>query len=74
MKMLVIPDLWEVGMHHWGGRSLTVGAGYKIEWDENNPKDPSAVYIKEDGKIKAYLKREHAFIVSNLIKSLKRSL
>jgi hypothetical protein len=31
MKMFVIPDLWAVGMHHWGGRSLTVGAGYKIE-------------------------------------------
>jgi hypothetical protein len=61
MKMLVIPDLWAVGMHHWDGRSLTVGAGYKIEWDENNPKDPSAVCIKEDGKIKAYLKKEHAF-------------
>jgi len=68
MKMLVIPDLWAVGMHHWGGHSLTVGAGYKIEWDENNPKDPSAVCFKEDGKIKAYLKREHAFIVSSLIK------
>ena len=68
MKMLVIPDLWTVGMHHWGGHSLTVGAGYKIEWDENNPKDSSAVCIKEDGKIKAYLKREHAFIVSSLIK------
>ena len=66
--MLVIPDIWAVGMHHWGGRSLTVGVGYTIEWDENNPKDPSAVCIKEDGKIKAYLKREHAFIVSTLIK------
>jgi hypothetical protein len=31
MKMLVIPDLWAVGMHHWDGCSLTVGAGYKIE-------------------------------------------
>ena len=52
MKMLIIPDLWAVGMHHWGGRSLTVGAGYRIEREENNPKDPNAVCIKTDGKIK----------------------
>lgn len=66
--MLVIQDIWAVGMHHWGGRSLALAAGYKIEWDENNLKDPSSRCIKEDGKIKTYLEREHAFIASTLIK------
>ena len=61
MKMLVIPELWAVGVPHCGVRSLTVGAGYKIEWDENNPKDSSAMCVKENGKIKTYLKRVYSF-------------
>ena len=51
MKMLIIPDLWATGMHHWYRRSLTVGAGYRIEREENNPKDSNAVYaLKQMGR------------------------
>ena len=39
-----------------------MGSGYRIEMDENNPKDPYAVCIEEDGKIKACIKKEDAFI------------
>ena len=66
--MLIITGIWAVGMHHWDGRSLNVGSGYRIEMDENNPKDPYAVCIKEDGRIKAYIKREDAFIVNRIMR------
>ena len=66
--MLIITGIWAVGMHHWGGRSLNVGSGYRIEMDENNPKDPYAVCIKEDGKIKAYIKKEDVFTINKIMR------
>jgi len=54
-------------MHHWGSKQLSVGAGYKLQREEENPKDPNAVCVLDGPHKKAYLKRENAFIVSKLM-------
>ena len=59
---------WAVGMHHWGARHLHVGAGYYLKPEPNNPADKNAIAIvEESGVVKAYLKRENAFIMSRLL-------
>lgn len=68
MKYLIIPNLWSVGMHHWGSRQLEVGMGYRVEREPENPKDPNAVAILYDGERKAYLKKNHAFLISKILK------
>jgi hypothetical protein len=50
MKMLIISNLWCVGMHHWGLKQLSVGAGYKLQREEENPKDPNSVCVFKKGK------------------------
>ena len=51
MPILVIHNIWAVGMHHWGARELEVGSGYVLELDKHNPKDKNAVQIME-GKVR----------------------
>ncbi|KAK3108578.1 hypothetical protein FSP39_011121 [Pinctada imbricata] len=65
--MFIIHGVWAVGMHHWGPRELVVGAGYRIERDERNVKDPNAVKVMEGPNVKAYLKRNNALVVSRLL-------
>lgn len=67
MKMLIIHNLWCVGMHHWGSRQLAVGAGYKLCRESNNPKDANAVCVLDGPNKKAYMKREDAQIISKII-------
>ena len=68
MPILVIHNIWAVGMHHWGARELEVGSGYVLELDKHNPKDKNAVQIME-GKVRrrAYVKRENATVISALL-------
>ena len=68
MKMLIISHLWYVGMQ------LSVGAGYKLQREEENPKDPNAVCVLDGPHKKAYLKRENAFIVSKLMTGIIKLL
>jgi hypothetical protein len=49
-EMLIISNLWCVGMHHWGLKQLSVGTGYKLQREEENPKDPDAVCVFKKGK------------------------
>lgn len=63
MKMLIIHNLWCVGMHHWGSRQLAVGAGYKLCRESNNPKDANAVCVLDGPNKNAYMKREDAQII-----------
>ena len=49
MPILVIHNIWAVGMHHWGARELEVGSGYVLELDKHNPKDKNAVQIMGGG-------------------------
>lgn len=68
MKCLILQNMWAVGMHHWGPKELEIGMGYILEREPNNPYDPNAVVIKVDGKKKAYLKKNNAFVISNVMK------
>ncbi|VDI68917.1 Hypothetical predicted protein [Mytilus galloprovincialis] len=68
MKYLIIPNLLAVGMHHWGHRHLEVGLGYRVKREPENPKDPNAVAILYDGERKAYLKKNHSFVITRILK------
>ncbi|CAC5359286.1 unnamed protein product [Mytilus coruscus] len=55
-------------MHHWGHRHLEVGLGYRVKREPENPKDPNAVAILYDGERKAYLKKNHSFVITRILK------
>lgn len=66
---LIIRNLYAVGMHHWGDRSLAVGERYSLEREHDNPRDVNAVCISDKKKSKrAYLKREHAYVIARLMR------
>ena len=68
MPILVVPNVWAVGMHHWGARELVVGAGYSIAVDEGNKHDSNAVEVLDEKRRKAYLKRENAALIAQLLR------
>lgn len=66
MPILVIHNLWAVGMHHWGPKELVVGAGYRLKHEEDNAFDKNATAIFDGPNRKAYLQRHDAKIVSSV--------
>ena len=67
IKLLIVKNLWCVGMHHWGPKQLVVGAGYHLEREIDNHRDPNAVCIYDGPNRKANLIREDAFVISKII-------
>ena len=41
----ITESVYAVGMHHYGGRSLEVGSGYKVIPEPNNKYDTNAVAV-----------------------------
>ena len=64
---LIIPSLWAVGMHHWGGRQLSVGSGYLIEREMNNIYDKYAVVVKDPLVTRAYIMKSQAAVIARLM-------
>ena len=70
MKTVAVYAVYVVGMHHWGGHELCVGDFYFIKDEPENTKDKNAIAIFADNEFKykrAYLSRDDASVVSNLI-------
>lgn len=68
MKYFVIPNVWAVGMHHWGEKELEVGEGFIPFRETENQKDPNAIAIYKKDKKKGYLKRDNAFVLTKIMK------
>ena len=67
MQMLIVHNIWAVGMHHWGPRELMIGAGYNLIKDENNPHDVNAVCVKDGCRTMAYVKRDQSQMLTKLL-------
>ena len=37
MKKVIVQNLYAVGMHHWGGKELSIGPLYYCRLEEGNP-------------------------------------
>ena len=57
-----------VGMHHYGSRQLEIGVEYTARDESSNTKDPNVIVVYEKETKVAYIKREHATVVSQLFK------
>lgn len=70
MKYFVIPNVWAVGMHHWGEKELEIGKGFIPYREIENQKDPNAIaiHVYEKCRKKGYLKRDNAFVISKIMK------
>ena len=70
MTKIIIESVYAVGMHHYGGRSLEVGSGYKVIPEPNNKYDTSALAVCDvkTNSVKAYIQRSDAKVISTLIK------
>ena len=58
---VIVNAVCAVGMRHHGSRSLQVGEAYTLHYDKGNRFDSNALAIKaDDGRVKAYIKRDQA--------------
>ena len=66
--VLVMPEMFAVGMHHYKHRSLSINQRLKISREPNNPYDKFACScIDESGEKLAYLDRSSARSISSII-------
>ena len=68
MIKIIIESVYAVGMHHYGGRSLEVGSGYKVIPEPNNKYDTNL------GWRQPKIFSSQNFVVQNGIESMDRSL
>ena len=55
-------------MHNYCSGQLEIGMGYTARDEPLNTKDPNAIVVYEKETKVAYIKREHAAVVSQLFK------
>lgn len=70
-SIVVLEEMWAVGMHHYGQKKLHVGCLYTLKRDPDNNFDPNAIKILDHPQTitKAYISRLCAAQLSPVMKS-----